>query len=300
MTGTGSRDEFDVEQTTVELPELGRFLRQLRERSLNGCRRAGGMSRMELATLTGHGAGYIAKLEQGGQATPSPAVVDALADALGCSPGQRQHLHDLRDYRPGEGDRPVTPCVITDQNRIYVDTLTPALAGFVDDAWNVLYANSEYRRVYRRIADPDIANVLLWFFFVPESRHIMVEWEQEALLTVSWTRALMVRNHLGGDQFTTLLDQLSHSTEFQKMWNSGDVALGRHKAEMLVRDLDSGKVLNLRAQVLKWPEPASPLQLYLAIDMNAPPRREGFLSLMAAAPCRAGQPHLMEHDREHG
>ncbi len=256
---------------SVELPALGRFLRQLREQSPNGCRRGGGMSRMELATLTGHGAGYIAKLEQGEQVTPSAPAVDRLADALGCSPCQRQHLHDLREYRPGTGNRAVPPHTITVENRAYADTLNPALAGFVDDAWNVLYANSEYRRVYRHITDPGIANVLLWFFFVPESRHIMVEWEREALLTVAWTRSLMVRNHLGGDQFTTLLSRLSQSPEFRNMWNSGDLALGRHKAEMLVRDIDSHTVLNLRAQVLKWPEASSPLQLYLAVDVNAPP-----------------------------
>ncbi|OLL89430.1 putative DNA-binding protein [Pseudonocardia sp. Ae331_Ps2] len=274
MAGSGSDHTPHGEQRSVELPTLGRFLRQLREQSVNGCRRGGGMSRMELATLTGHGAGYIAKLEQGDRVTPSAAAVDALADALGCSPCQRQHLHDLREYQPGTGDRAGPPHVITTENQAYADTLTPALAGFVDDAWNVLYANSEYRRVYRHITDPDIANVLLWFFFVPDSRHIMVEWEQEALLTVAWTRALMVRNHLGGDQFKTLLDRLSQSPEFREMWNSGDLALGRHKAEMLVRDLDSHTVLNLRAQVLKWPEASSPLQLYLAVDMNAPPPRD--------------------------
>ncbi|MEV1296157.1 helix-turn-helix domain-containing protein [Pseudonocardia sp. NPDC049635] len=256
-------------QPALELPSFGSFLRQLRERAPSGHRRGGGMSRAELATLAGRGISYITKLEQGEAHSPSFELVESLADALEVTDAERQHLHDLRTHRRDTCCEPRPSAeTITPANKAYVDNLVPALSSFVDDAWNVLYPNSAYTRVYRHIDDPTISNVLLWFFFVPESRHIMVEWEREAQLTVAWLRGLMVGNHLNGVDRTDLIQRLSRSSEFRRMWTEGGVALGRHKEEMLVRDLDRGTVLHLRAQVLKWPNPASSLQLYLGVDVG--------------------------------
>ncbi|MEQ3553599.1 helix-turn-helix domain-containing protein [Pseudonocardia nematodicida] len=260
----------------LESPSFGSFLQQLRARSTRGRRRGGGMSRAELATLAGRGVSYITKLEQGEAQAPSAAVVESVADALQVTGAERAHLHDLSTYRPAPaGTAHRSPVSVTDANRIYVDNLAPALGGFVDVAWNVLYANGAYTRVYRHIDDPGVGNVLVWLFFVPDSRHIMVEWEQEALLTVSWLRALMVRNERTGPDYTTLMHRLARSDEFLTMWRRGQVALARHKDEMLVRDLDRGTVLHLHAQVLTWPEPGSSLQLYLGVDVtgNALPSR---------------------------
>lgn len=256
---------------SVELPEFGTFLRQLRTQSPRGHPRGGGMSRAELATLAERGVSYITKLEQGEAQAPSYALVESLADALGVTDAERLHLHHLSNYRrvaASVSPRPMP--TITVANKAYVDNLAPALSGFVDDAWNVLYANPVYSRIYRHIDDPEIGNVLTWFFFVPESRRIMVEWEREAHLTVAWFRGLMVGSHLNGLDCTQLMNTLSRAADFCRMWEAGDVALGRHKEEMLVRDLDRGALLHLRAQVLKWPEPASPLQLYLGVDVGPP------------------------------
>lgn len=245
----------------VAMPSFGAFLHVLRLRR--------GMSRAELATRAERGASYITKLEQGHARGPSSKLVEDLAAALGATGVERQHLHDLSVYRPHHTDQPV-PTVISDANKAYVDGLVPAISGFVDDTWNVLYANSEYRRVFRHIADPDVNNVLVWFFFVPESQRIMVEWEREALLTVSWLRALMVRGHFGEQTVEPLMTKLVQCPEFNTMWRRGDVALSRHKPEMLLRDMDRGRTLHLRAQVLKWPVVDSALQLYLGVDVGPP------------------------------
>lgn len=232
------------------------------------------MSRAELATRAGRGVSYITKLEQGEAQAPSYALVEGLADALEATGAERQHLHDLSTFRPEDlSAAPPRPApVITEAQRAYVDGLAPALSGFVDNAWNVLYANSPYIRIFRDIDQPHVENVLLWFFFVPESRRVMVEWEREALLTVAWLRGLMVGNRLAGLDCTDVLNRLARSREFRDMWSHGDVALSRHKPEMLVRDLDRDTVLHLRAQVLRWPEPVSPLQLYLAVDTGSATR----------------------------
>ncbi|WP_226367310.1 helix-turn-helix domain-containing protein [Pseudonocardia sp. ICBG162] len=273
MTAGASPDSslsVAVGSGVVKLPAFGTFLRQLRQQSQRGRRPDAGMSRAELATLAQRGVSYITKLEQGEAQAPSFALIESLADALKVSDAERQHLHDLSSFRPT--DPPAAPRApsITTANKAYVDNLAPALSGFVDAAWNVIYANPVYARIYRHIDDPEIGNVLLWFFFVPESRRIMMEWEREAHLTVDWLRGLMVDNHLYGLDCTDLMKKLSRSPEFCRMWEDGDVALGRHKEEMLVRDLDRGTTLHLRAQVLKWPEPASSLQLYLGVDVGPP------------------------------
>lgn len=253
---------------SVELPSFGAFLQELRERARTDGRTGCGMSRAELAIGARHGVSYIAKLEQGKARDPSPAVVDDLATALGATEVERRHLHDLSVYRPSDDTSSPGVPEVAAANRAYVDALAPAISGFVDELWNVLYANSEYRRVFRHIADPDVANVLTWFFFVPESRRIMIEWEREALLTVSWLRALMVRGQVGAATVAPLLDTLARSREFVAMWRRGDIALSRHKPEMLLRDLDLGKVLHLQAQVLTWPDVSGVLQLYLGVDVG--------------------------------
>ncbi|WP_161992436.1 helix-turn-helix domain-containing protein [Pseudonocardia sp. EV170527-09] len=262
----------------LALPEFGAFLRQLREKAVSrgdhrcDTGRGGGMSRTELAGAVGCSVSYLVKLEQGTVRAPAGPLIEAVADALSVTAAQRRHLHDLSRQpspgtpRPGMSRADELP--VTAANRAYVDHLAPALSAFVDDTWNVVYANAPYRRIYRHIDDPAINNVLLWFFFVPESRRIMVEWEREAQLTVAWLRGLIADQTTPAADGAGLLERLSRSPEFRTMWDEGGVALARHKEEMLVRDLDHGTLLHLRAQVLRWPEPATSLQLYLGVTVG--------------------------------
>ncbi len=165
----------------VELPSFGAYLRHLRGRRK--------MSRTKLAAEADVSSGYVDKLEQGRMENPSHEVVEKFAAVLTKVDAERQHLRDLSVYRR-RGDLPVPAkpeIEITDQMRYVVDNLVPHLAGYVDSGWNVLYANSEYLRLYRELGQH--GNVLAWFFRASESKQIMVEWELEASLTVGWFRA---------------------------------------------------------------------------------------------------------------
>lgn len=248
---------------SIRHPLLGDYLRHLRTREpQDGHKR---LSRHELATWAGVSYGYITRLEQGGADNPSPEVLDRIADALQVHPLERQHLHDLVTYvRPAdepfanyEERHEVTPVM-----RLAVDRLVPHLCGYVDDAWNVIYANAEYARIYRHITD--VGNVLEWFFAVPEAQAIMLEWEPEARLTVAWLRALMVQN-ASNPMFHKLLTDLGRHADFRRMWNLQEIVMGRATPYMRVRDLDCGEDLNLLAQVYQWPDPTQDLQLYLGI-----------------------------------
>ena len=84
--------------------ELGRFLRARREQvrpesaglSGAGRRRVAGLRRDELARLSGIGAEYYVRLEQGRNQNPSSQVLEALARALGLDAEATAHLYRLR------------------------------------------------------------------------------------------------------------------------------------------------------------------------------------------------------------
>lgn len=253
----------------VEPPSLASYLRHLRKNGREAHRR-GRLSRTELAAQAGIGVGYVTKLEQGVALNPSLEVVDDLAEALGADSLERQHLHDLTAYHQALGTtsrQADDDHEITEMMRAYVDHLAPNLAAFVDDAWNILYANSEYSRIYRNIDDPTVGNVLTWFFRTPESRQIMVDWETEARLTVAWLRALMVRRP-GSSLFEPLLRRLSANSDFVRMWGMQEILMGRHIPYMYVHDLDCGNAVLLVAQVYDWPDPTKALQLYLGVRLD--------------------------------
>ncbi|WP_092625331.1 helix-turn-helix domain-containing protein [Actinopolyspora mzabensis] len=254
----------------IEPPSFGSYLRHLRsgappaafapDPTYRAPRPA--MNRAELATAARASVGYIQKLEQGHADNPSTAVVDRLADALGSISVERQHLHDLAGVQRGDQPEPMRRQEVTSVQREAADGLHPSLAAYVDEGWNVLYSNVEYRRVFRRITE--VGNVLTWFFFVPESKAVMVEWEHEARLTVAWLRALMARRP-GNPVFDEVLEMLSRSAEFVRMWELQEVILGRHKPHFLVHDLDLGRRVELLAQVYPIPDPSQEMQLYLGI-----------------------------------
>ena len=245
----------------IEKPSLGEYLRYLR--SASPAARTGRLSREWVAANAKISMSYLIRMEQGSAENPSAECLHRLAETFELSPIQVQHLHDLvqRAQVSPDGDE-VSPPVITDVMREQIDNLSPHLCGYVNERWDVLYANSEYSRIYRNIVD--IGNVLKWFFGVPESREIMVEWESEARLTVAWFRALMVRRH-DSPEFDELLDDLAANADFREMWNAREILMGRNSPYMKVRDLDSGQELCLLAQVYAWPDPTQRVQMYLGV-----------------------------------
>lgn len=257
---------------TVEKPSFAAYLRHLRRQG-HAAQRRGPLSRTELASQAGTAFSYLTKLEQGAAQHPSDEIVDHLADVLEASELERRHLHELVAF-DRESRLPSIEvdalADVTDEMRTYVDHIAPNLAGLVDEAWNVLYGNAEYKRIYRRLADPDIGNVLVWFFHVPEARAIMVDWETEARLTVAWLRALMVRRPRSS-LFATLLRRLSSSSDFERMWASQEILMGRPSPYMYVHDLDHDAGIRLIAQVHAWPDPTKALQMYLGVRLDTDP-----------------------------
>jgi transcriptional regulator with XRE-family HTH domain len=254
MIGGRSNDHLGAPKFATAL----RGLRTGRMSTMGGPRRA--WSRDDIAARAGISSGYLTKLEQG-RALPSTEVVDRLANALGGDAVIRQHLHDLAN--PGETSLPARTTDITAVEQAALDGLTPtALAAYVDHTWSVLAANSEYTRIFRGITT--CGNVLHWLFRERLSRAVIVEWEMEARLTVAWLRGLMAR-YPGDPRLMAVYTELCDNGEFCRLWNFGEIALGRHQSTLWVHDLDSGAQKRLLAQVYPSPDPGRTYQLYLGV-----------------------------------
>lgn len=129
--------------------ELGACLRSWRERlqpeqiglgAAGGARRrAPGLRREEVAQLAGLSVDYLARLEQGRAANPSPSVLAPLARALRLSDAERDHLYRVAGQAPpgaGELDRHITPGV----QRI-LDRLGDVPVLVLDASWQVVARN---------------------------------------------------------------------------------------------------------------------------------------------------------------
>lgn len=153
------------------MDELARCLRAWRDRLAPaepaGRRRAPGLRREEVAGRAGVSVDYLARLEQGRAAAPSPSVLNALARALELSPGERDHLFRLGGQAPpgpGRIDRRITPgvqrvldrlhdlpVVVMDPTGTPVAFNAPARALHGDDDHNILlrHFSGEPSRVLR-------------------------------------------------------------------------------------------------------------------------------------------------------
>src|SRR5215216_3467032 len=102
--------------------ELAACLRSWRDRlqpaeaglPSGGARRAPGLRREEVSHLAGVSVDYLARLEQGRAAHPSPSVLATLARALRLSDDERAHLFRVAGHAepyPGGMRRHLTPSV---------------------------------------------------------------------------------------------------------------------------------------------------------------------------------------------
>src|SRR5688500_8579351 len=131
--------------------ELGEFLRSRRARLRpadagfpdTDRRRAPGLRREELASISGVTVSWVAKLEQGRAHAVSPEVLRALADALRLDAVEHAHLFSLAGLRAervadAAGGDVASPSPAL---RTLVDDLDPNPAYVLDRAWDIVAWN---------------------------------------------------------------------------------------------------------------------------------------------------------------
>ena len=257
---------------TTTRAELSEFLKSRRARISpatvglpNGRRRrTPGLRREEVADLAGVGLTWYTWLEQGRAIRVSPQVLTAIARALQLEPAERTHLFRLAGHEPPAAEPAAAS--ISPRLRKVLDSWDPYpahVSGRRRDliAWN---RASEVMNGWSRL--PEDKRNLVWFMFlVPSARRLLLDWEQEAPLTVAALRAEGGRD-LGEPDYQVLITELIEgSPEFAALWARQDVR-GRQEGLKRFRHPELGR-LDLEFSAFQVAEqPSWRLYLYTPAD----------------------------------
>jgi transcriptional regulator with XRE-family HTH domain len=247
--------------------ELGAFVRAGRDR-IRPCdvglpdgrrRRVTGLRREEVAALANMSADYLRRLEQG-RVLPSNAVLDRLADVLGCGPAERAHMQDLADRARGrQAPTPADTGVRPTLARV-LEALEPNPAVVLGRrgevvAWNrtgatldevVAEEPSEQRNVARRI------------ILDPDARELYPDWESLAQEVADVLRLNSAR-FSDDDKLAALVEELlAESEDFRRCWNrqgvfkksAGSKVLNHPKVGRLELEYESFEITPLSGQEL--------------------------------------------------
>lgn len=222
---------------------LGEFLRTRRARvepyevGLPGAgrRRVPGLRREELAQLAGVSFDYYARLEQGRQATASPAVLDAMARALRLTADERSHLYDLAGVADGGAGTAPARTVERGAQR-FIDVLgdTPAiLRGLFDEVISITPAGAFLYADFNRMPARERYGVR-WMLLEPRARELYGRgWEDAAREMIGLLRLDMGRVP-GDPRAAELVTELLEKSElFRRIWRMHHVSAYLHERKTL-------------------------------------------------------------------
>ncbi|MGJ5759242.1 helix-turn-helix transcriptional regulator [Streptomyces galbus] len=241
-----------IQPQTLGLPDHGR-------------RRAPGLRRSDLAVRAGISVEYLTRIEQGRDRNPSPAVVNALADALSLSRAEREHLRHLAKITGGacpSHTRPAPPSreVRSDVLRT-LRLLEPGIAVVTNRLGDVLAHTDGYASLVAGtgLLDGDPPNLTRYVFTDPRARAFFADWDAVAderafdlwlgpsVENAEWFAAELAP--VAGPEFTR---RRGH----HRVPARGDLRL-RHP---------SGPTLRLRRETLEIPSDAQQLVVHLPAD----------------------------------
>jgi len=216
--------------------ELGRFLRARRSRvrpadvglpTGTGIRRTPGLRREELAALAGMSIDYYTRLERGKETGPSPAVLDALANALRLDDEERGYLREVAAQAARRAPQPrrqpsrtVRPSV-----RQLLETVRPNPAYVVGRTNDFLAANPSGMRLLPGLADWSgrQRNTIRYTFLHPAARHLWPDWDQKAKGCVAQLRAVAGTDPDAPDLAALVGELIVKSPDFNRFWQRYDV-----------------------------------------------------------------------------
>ncbi|MCQ4042049.1 helix-turn-helix transcriptional regulator [Streptantibioticus rubrisoli] len=220
----------------TEQTELGRFLRARREgvRPTDvglpigaGVRRTPGLRREELATLAGVSIDYYTRLERGKETRPSPAVVEALANALRLNDEERQYLRDLaaQAARRAPEPRPRASRTVRPSVKQLLETVRPSPAYVVSRTNDLLAANPGGMRLMPGMAEWPARqrNTIRYTFLHPVARDLWPDWEQKAKNCVAQLRAVAGSDPDAPDLAALVGELIVKSAEFNRLWERYEV-----------------------------------------------------------------------------
>lgn len=221
--------------------QLGDFLRQHRQAikprqvglESSRRRRTPGLRREEVAQLAGISVDWYIRLEQGREALPSAATVDALAKVLDLNLAEHSHLRKLA--RGGPGRLFVRENVPECLQRLVDGLNLPAyILGMRGDilSWNRLAV--ELFGDFSLIPEEE-RNILIQMFTPSEFRRRYINWEENAHWILEAFRPTFdlwstVR------EFSSLVDELRVSSlEFAEWWQTHGISTHSSGPKILLR-----------------------------------------------------------------
>jgi len=216
--------------------ELARFLRARRTQVTPeeagiiagpGWRRTPGLRREELASLAGVSVDYYTRLERGKESRPSPAVIDALAQALRLHDEEREHLRTLAGRAARRAPDPSTAPSrsVRPATRQLLEHLRPYPVWVVSRTMDVLAANPGGLRLYAGIEDwpAKQRNIARYAFLHPAAREVLDDWHNQVRACVARLRALAGAEPDAPDLTQLVGELLVKSPDFARFWERYDV-----------------------------------------------------------------------------
>ncbi len=147
-----------------------------------GRRRSPGLRRLDLAARAGISVEYLTRIEQGRDRNPSPAIMNALADALSLGPSEREHLRYLAKItrspcgiavRPIPPLRQVRPSVLQT-----LRLLEPGIAIITNRLGDLLAHTSGFAVITTEtgLLDTATPNLTRYVFADPRARTFFADW----------------------------------------------------------------------------------------------------------------------------
>ncbi|MFD8762053.1 helix-turn-helix transcriptional regulator [Streptomyces mirabilis] len=225
---------------------LGDFLRARREALKphdvglpeHGRRRVPGLRREEVALLAGVSSDYYVRLEQGRENSPSPQVLEAVAQALKLDAEAADHLNRLcliasqRPHDWGEAD-------VSRQLLQLMDGWEHTPAFVIGPALDIMAGNSLATALHSGFDQFD--NLARMVFVDPAGREFYQEWERAAHSCVAELRAAYGHDPESARIAEVVAELSAQSEEFAGIWQMHEVKgksqEGKHLKHPLVGDL---------------------------------------------------------------
>ncbi|MFE3447222.1 helix-turn-helix transcriptional regulator [Nocardia sp. NPDC059180] len=185
-------------------------------------RRTPGLRREEVAVLAGVSADYLARLEQGRDNNPSPAVVEALADAL-LLRGEARYQFNILALTAADGTRcpggDAEPEHVPETVQQVLRALAPTPAFVVGRQLNVLDWNSAWADFAAPLGLLDDAspNLARFTFTHPAAYRVLRNWQQAADAFAAALNRAMVR-WPADDKLRDTIDTLRRHPAFAERW----------------------------------------------------------------------------------
>ena len=265
---------------------IGEFLRTRRERIQPGevglpsgvtRRRVPGLRREEVALLAGVSPDYYVRLEQGRTAHVSDQILHAVAQALGLSDVETEHLRNLA--RPARDAAPPRTATAPDEPLVrLLHAITDVPALLMDDRLDILAANPAAEAVFDVSGMPRPRNAARRLFLHPEARSLYANWDAVAAETVAQLR-LATGRRPHDPRLAALIGELSiRSDPFRHLWATGDVREKRLGTAQLLHPVAGAlefdyQVLTVparpdRSVITYLPRPATPTAEALAVLLS--------------------------------